>query len=105
MTAALFVFAAGLGAAGRHLVNQLGIGWIGTLAVNTVGAFALGWLVAAEPGPTTATVVGVGFLGSLTTFSTFALEATEGPPSRRAAVLASTLTLGLAAAALGVSLG
>ena len=105
MTALLFVLAAGLGAAARHGVNQLGSGWVGTVVVNVVGAFSVGWLVANDPGATAVTVVGVGFLGSLTTFSTFALEATEGPVGRRLAVVTTTLALGVPAAALGFALG
>lgn len=105
MTAFLFACAAGLGAATRHAVNRVGVGWVGTFAVNVIGAFALGWLVAARPGADMLTVVGTGFLGSLTTFSTFALEATDGPARRRAAVVMATLVVGLAAAAAGWALG
>lgn len=105
MTAALFVVAAGGGAVVRYLVNQVGLGWIGTWCVNVIGAFVLGLLIAGDPDTATATVVGTGLLGGLTTFSTFALEATEGPTSRRVAVVAATLTAGLAAGALGYALG
>jgi CrcB protein len=101
----LFVVGAGTGAAMRHLVNQLGFGWIGTLIINAVGAFALGALVAANPSGDVATVVGTGMLGSFTTFSTFALEATEGPPAERLLIMTSMVGLGLAAAAAGYALG
>ena len=105
MTAFLFVVASGLGAATRLRVNQFGWTWISTLVVNVAGAFALGWLLAGNPSDTTATVVGTGFLGSLTTFSMFALEATEGAPKRRIAIIASNLALGLAAASVGHAIG
>lgn len=105
MTAALFVAGAGAGALLRHLVNRIGLGWVGTLAINVVGAFALGVLVAADPGTRTVTIVGAGLLGNLTTFSTFALEASEGPTRRRAAVIVTTLTVGLAAGAIGYTIG
>ncbi len=105
MTAALFVLAAGLGAATRLRVNQYGWTWLSTLAVNVAGSFGLGWLLAVEPADDVATVIGTGYLGSLTTFSMFVLEATEGPPRRRAAVLAATLVLGLAAAVTGHAIG
>lgn len=105
MTALLFVVGAGAGALVRHLVNQLGFGWVGTMAVNVVGAFALGVLVAGDPAERTVTIVGAGLLGNLTTFSTFALEATEGAPRRRALVIGSTLALGLTAAAAGYTIG
>jgi CrcB protein len=105
VTAALFVGGAAVGALVRHLVNQVGLGWIGTLIVNVVGAFALGLLVAVDPGGRSLTVVGAGVLGNLTTFSTFSLEATEGPTRQRATVIGATLVLGFGAAALGYAIG
>lgn len=105
MTAVWFVVAAALGASVRLRVNQFGWTWLSTLTVNVVGSFLLGWLVAAEPGDGTATVVGTGFLGSLTTFSMFALEASEGGRRRRVAIVASNLALGLLAAWVGLRLG
>ncbi|MDW3214073.1 MAG: CrcB family protein [Ilumatobacteraceae bacterium] len=105
MTAMWFVLAAAGGAVARHQVNRLGTGWRGTMALNVLGAFALGLLVAAEPGQATVIVVGTGLLGSLTTFSTFALEFAEAPRRIRLVILVGTVVLGLAAAALGCSLG
>ena len=105
MTALLFVGGAALGALVRHLVNQIGLGWIGTLLVNVAGAFALGALVAADPSARTVTVLGAGVLGNLTTYSTFALEATDEGARRRATVIVATLVLGLGAAALGYAIG
>jgi CrcB protein len=105
LTAVLFVVAAGLGAATRHRVNRFGRGWVGTLAVNVAGSFLLGWLLATGASSATTTVVGTGFCGSLTTFSMFSLEASEGSPRQRILVLASTLVLGLATAMGGHALG
>lgn len=105
MTAVLFAAAAGLGAATRLGVNTLGWTWLSTLAVNVVGSLLLGWLIASQPTDATLTVVGTGYLGSLTTFSMFAIEAGEGGPRRRWAVVTSNLLLGLAAASLGHALG
>ncbi len=105
MIGALFVAGAAAGALVRHLVNQSGLGWISTLAVNVVGAFALGVLVAVDPRPGVVTVVGAGLLGSVTTFSSFALEAAYGPPKRRALVIGSTLLFGLTAGAAGYAIG
>lgn len=101
MIALSFVLAAGAGAGVRHLVNRLGTGWVGTAAVNIVGAFVLGWLVASDPSRDVATVFGIGFLGSLTTFSTFSLEVVEQPVGRRLAMIGAMLALGLGAAAIG----
>lgn len=105
MTALLFVGGAALGAVVRHLVNQVGLGWIGTLIVNVVGAFALGMLVAVDPSARAVTVLGAGLLGNLTTYSTFALEATDVGGRQRATVIVTTATLGLGAAALGYAIG
>jgi CrcB protein len=105
VTAALFVIAAGLGAVTRLQVNRLGWTWLSTLAVNVIGSFLLGWLVATRPSEATSTVLGTGFLGSLTTFSMFAIEATEGGRRRRIAVLSTNLVLGLGAVAVGHALG
>ena len=104
MTAMLFVVAAGAGAGLRHVVNGTGHGWLGTLAVNVVGSFLLGWLVAAEPGASTLTVIGTGLLGSFTTFSMFALEVAEAGPVRRLAIVGASVVLGLGAAAIGIAL-
>ncbi len=105
MTAIWFVLAAAGGAVARHQVNRLGTGWRGTMALNVVGAFALGLLLASEPAHRTVTVVGAGLLGSLTTFSTFALEFAEAPRHLRVMILVGTVSVGLAAATLGHALG
>jgi CrcB protein len=105
VTAVLFAVAAGLGAATRLRVNQYGWTWLSTLAVNLVGSFLLGWLVASGPTEGVATVVGTGYLGSLTTFSMFAIEATEGSPRRRITIIAANLVGGLLLARLGMTLG
>lgn len=101
MTAVLFVIAAAAGACTRHAVNRLDHGWVGTLAVNVVGSFVLGALVANDPSAGTLTVLGTGFCGSLTTFSTFSLDATDGTRRHRLTVVVATLALTLAAAAAG----
>jgi CrcB protein len=88
VSAALLVLAGGaVGAPTRYLADR----WIsarhgvrfpfGTLAVNLVGCFVLGVLAGgmAHSGWSTDTyaLIGTGFCGGLTTYSTFAVESVE----------------------------
>ena len=73
----------------------------GTLGVNVIGSFALGLLVGS--GNPVMTAVGIGGLGSLTTLSTLAVELTALGRTRAIAYAATSLTLGLAAAAGGLA--
>ncbi|RXJ72676.1 fluoride efflux transporter CrcB [Veronia nyctiphanis] len=75
-----------LGACSRYLLSELcatllGRGFpYGTLTVNILGSLAMGLLIAAfEQGILDAAspwrqVIGIGFLGALTTFSTFSMD-------------------------------
>lgn len=87
---------------------------VGTLVVNAIGAFALGWLVAGLWTRTSVpqwlkAALGPGLLGSFTTFSAVmvSLVALVSADSwaLAAVYLLSTLVLGFAAAALGLWLG
>ena len=79
---------------------------LGTLVVNVVGSFVLG-LVAGVPHPASwlMPLVGIGFCGALTTFSTLAFETWVFMEERAwkpfAANLVLTLGLGLPAVWLG----
>lgn len=75
MTPVLFVVAAGLGAVGRHVVAQVACPWVALLWVNSIGAGLLGLIVASDLSPGARTVLGIGFCGALTTYSSFAIEA------------------------------
>jgi len=46
----------------------------GTLAVNVVGSFVLGFLTAVDPGTDVLLLVGTGACGSFTTFSSFSVD-------------------------------
>jgi CrcB protein len=76
ITAVGFVCLAGLGAVARavlgHRYNRHEGFPTGTLLVNLTGSFALGLLHGV--GPPAATILGVGFLGTFTTFSSFARD-------------------------------
>lgn len=81
----------GLGGALGAVARYLATDWVralagdafpwGTLAVNVSGSFALGflmvWLQSMAPSSQIRQLVGIGFLGSFTTFSTFSYEAVE----------------------------
>lgn len=78
----------------------------GTLGINVLGALLLGALLGGNRfSSTTTLVLGVGFLGAFTTFSTFAWEATalvrDDRPLAALAYVGASLALGLAASALG----
>jgi len=95
--------AAAAGAVVRFRLSVLG--WRGTLAVNLLGSFLLGWLLAWRGGSDLATVFGTGFCGALTTFGTFALEASTGPARQRAVIVGANVIGCLCAAVVGHALG
>jgi CrcB protein len=122
MTLGLFlVVAAGgmVGAPARYLLDQLvtrraasGLPW-GTLAINLSGSLLLGILtgltLAGHLPPAGKALLGTGFCGAYTTYSTFSLETVrllENGRFRGAAgnVLVSVVA-GLAAAAAGLAVG
>jgi fluoride exporter len=119
VTALLVVAGAAVGAPARFLVDR----WarrhssagtiLGTLIVNLVGSLVLGVVAALsrEPGAPSwlLPLVGVGFCGALTTFSTLAFETWVFYEERAwrpfAANLLLSLGLGGVAVALGYAIG
>lgn len=103
MIAALVVVGGALGAVVRYLasrrLNRPGAPW-GTFGVNVAGSFVLG-CVLARADPATAALVGTGFCGALTTYSTFALEIVELERRRAAAYALGSVAAGLVAAGAG----
>jgi fluoride exporter len=70
---------------------------LGTFTINLSGAFALGALSAAGIGTTSLFVVGVGLLGSYTTFSTWIFESEQLAADGEYLLAAANLLLGTAA--------
>ena len=110
--------AGAIGAPVRYLVD----GWVedrtagrlpwGTFVVNVTGSFVLGVVSGLALyhglGDQSEQVVGTGFCGALTTFSTFSFEtvrlAQEGEPVEAFENIGFSLVAGLAAAAIGLAL-
>ena len=87
--------AGSLGAYARYRIS-LALRPRGTLVVNLTGAFAAGVLAGAGVGATTLMILGTGFLGAYTTFSTWMVERTY---------LVTSIVAGLGLAWLGWLLG
>ena len=109
----------GLGAIIRYLFSTLlsskylyflnGIP-LGTLIVNLIGCFLLGVISGAMPGNTTLKLaLTTGFMGGLTTFSTFGLEnarlLSEGQVNKALLHILLHVGLGIALSILGLSFG
>lgn len=111
LTLALLSVAGGAGAAGRFIVDALiRARWrtqfpVATVAINLTGSLLLGMLAGAAIGRDLAmayAVLGVGFLGGFTTFSTHAVETVRlarGGPRAHAALNAFGSLLGAVALA------
>lgn len=110
---------AAVGAPLRYVVDRATQGryasvfpW-GTLIVNVVGSFVLGWVVAVaadgQLSDDVATLIGAGFCGALTTYSTFSYETLRllsGSAFRYALLnVTVSMTVGLIAASAGWWLG
>ena len=119
---------AGLGAVCRaaldrtvtHRVGLTRLPWA-TLAVNVIGSFILGFMLGwsapvagtsveeAESARTLELIIGIGFAGGLTTFSTFSWESwnliREGRGRGMLVYAGFTIALGLAAVAVGTAVG
>ncbi|CAM3702336.1 fluoride efflux transporter FluC [Nocardioides zeicaulis] len=107
MTALLVVLGAAVGAPLRYACTHLLDGpWPrGTLAVNTVGSGLFGLVAALSLGGAGWALLGTGFCGAFTTFSSFAVQATARPAREAAGYVAATTVLALGACAAGWALG
>ena len=101
----------GLGAVPGALLRwQVSIHWADRhLLVNVVGAALLGLLAGLSAAPRRQLLVGIGFCGSLTTFSSWMLDVmrllSAGQFVEAFCLIGLTLGLGLGAAALGLWIG
>lgn len=90
----------------RYFVDLLRPGIGGTLVVNALGSFVLGFLLyeAVHAGLLTGRtrlVAATGFLSSFTTYSTFALETAQAPPALLGANVLGSYALGFAGVLVG----
>lgn len=108
MTVLLIAVGAAVGAPLRYLTDRAIQGrhdsvfpW-GTLTVNVVGSLVLGFLTGLPAGHTVMALVGFGFCGALTTYSTFSYEtlrlAQDGARLYAAANIVVSVVAGLGAA-------
>ncbi|HEY0814838.1 MAG TPA: fluoride efflux transporter CrcB [Pseudonocardia sp.] len=111
----LVVLGAAVGAPLRFATDRLvqsrhgtGFPW-GTFTVNVVGSFVLGVVVGAAASPALTALVGTGFCGALTTYSTFGYETVQlaDGGSKLFAVFNAlgSVFAGLGAAGLGLAIG
>lgn len=115
MTLVLVLLGAAVGAPARYLLDQaVQSRWdrvlpLGTMTVNVLGSFALGVLLGlgarGSVGPSTVALLGTGFCGGFTTYSTFGYEtlrlAEDGATGTAVLNVGLSLGLGLAAAVAG----
>ena len=77
--------------------------------VNVLGAFILGWLFGLPIRPKRQLLIGIGFCGSLTTFSSWMVHCvtfiSQGDWLAALGLIGLTLGLGVGAAGLGVLIG
>ena len=117
MNVALVALGGAFGAMARFGISSLALRFdvsfpLGTIIANIVGCFLMGLLIGSRIGerlPWCKYHVGVGFLGSLTTFSTFSAETMDLFRQERWTAAGTnvgvSLILGLLAVAIGITLG
>jgi len=114
MTWVLVALGAAVGAPLRYLTDRAiqsrhdsVFPW-GTLTVNAAGSLVLGVLTGLPADPAVAALLGAGFCGALTTYSTFGYEtfrlAQDGARFYAAVNVLASLVAGFGAAALGLLL-
>lgn len=115
MTFLLMAIAGGLGAAARFVVDGAVTHRsrfrfpLGTAIINITGSlllgFLTGWGIAHSPPGYLATILGTGFLGGYTTFSTASVEPVRMAASSREVALAVAYVIGMLIVSLGAAAG
>ena len=111
LSAILFLLFAGSGSSIRWRLQDLNLwdSWVSTALVNIFSSLFIGFLVASNPASEAVTILGVGFLGSLSTFSTVIMQSTESIESKKhwltVFILGSNIVLGVLFAYIGLKLG
>lgn len=93
----------------RYFAEFLFPGMAGTLVVNTLGSFALGFvlyetLYSGVLATETRAVVSTGFISSFTTYSTFALQSVQAAPVLLVGNVVATYAFGFSGVLVGRSL-
>ena len=107
MSPLLVVVGAAVGAPVRFALGRLLDGRVhwGTLTVNLAGSFVLGLLTRAGVSTSAMALLGTGFCGGLTTYSSFSVQTVDAGARRGAAYVVMTIGGCLLTAALGYALG
>jgi len=107
VTPLLVAVGAAAGASLRFvLATRLDGGWHrGTLLANVLGSFLLGLFSALALSGHTMALLGTGFCGGFTTYSSFAVQTYGLGPRRGAAYAVATIGLGLTACTVGWVVG
>jgi CrcB protein len=102
MRALLVVLGAVVGAPARLLVSRAVAGERGTLAVNVLGSLLVGLFAGLST--SAYALLGIGFCGAFTTYSTFAVEVVTMPRGAGATHAGISVVLCCAACALGLAI-
>ena len=111
LSAILFLFFAGSGASIRWRLQNLNLrdDWISTILVNVFASFFIGFLVASNPASEVVTILGVGFIGSLSTFSTVIMQSAKTIEGKNhwltILILGSNIVLSVLFAYIGLKFG
>lgn len=106
MTALLVALGAAVGAPLRYALSRRdGVFPVGMLAVNVVGSGLFGAFAAMSLGGEWWALLGTGFCGGFTSFSSFAVQSVTRPARVATAYVAATTVLSVGACALGWLLG